>query len=222
MKIVAMSDIHGGYHGRLEDIQVPAGDVLIAAGDLTARGTMGDLEEFAEWMGAFKHPVKLAIAGNHDGVFMRENAKARRVLKAQNIVYLQDEEYMIGGVKFYGSPWTPDYYGWYFMMARNSGSLEATWDAIPDDTNVLITHGPAKGVLDVGMDAVKAGDEKLADRIYRRGIPGLKVHLHGHIHQSHGVAAYGNVEAQHKWRVYNVAVRDDKYIYRWPATEIVL
>jgi 3',5'-cyclic AMP phosphodiesterase CpdA len=62
MKIVAISDTHG-LHGSLN---IPAGDILVYAGDLTRHGVLDDVREFNDFLGSLPHPHQIVIAGNHD------------------------------------------------------------------------------------------------------------------------------------------------------------
>ncbi len=54
-------------------MQVPAGDVLLHAGDMTRHGTVRDVRHFSKFLGSLPHPVKIVIAGNHDIPFDSEN-----------------------------------------------------------------------------------------------------------------------------------------------------
>jgi Icc-related predicted phosphoesterase len=99
-----------------------------------------------------------------------------------NAIYLEDEAVVIEGLKFYGSPWQPWYHDWAFNLERGS-VIKEKWDMIPADTDVLITHGPPHGILDLTYERILAGCEELAlavDRIKPR------LHVFGHIHEAFG------------------------------------
>ena len=129
MKIVAISDTHG-LHRSLE---IPDGDVLIHAGDLTRHGTLDDVREFNDFLGTLPHPHKIVIAGNHDFCFESDREACEELLT--NCIYRQDQEVVIDGVKFYGSPWQPWFYDWAFNLERGP-EIRAKWDLIP----VSYTH----------------------------------------------------------------------------------
>lgn len=182
MRIVAISDTHGLHNQML--FPIPEGDVLIHAGDTSGHGTIEELKDFNSWLGLLPHKHKLMIAGNHNKEWYNDYTKDACIRTLTNAIYLEDTEIVIGGIKFYGSPWTPEYYNWAFMLPRKSQQLSDKWAEIPDDTNVLITHGPPYGILDTANDKEKIGDETLLRRIQE--LPVLKAHIFGHVHEGHG------------------------------------
>lgn len=203
MKIVAFSDTHGMHHV----VSPPDGDVLIFAGDGLRHGSRAELIEFNSWLGTLSHPRKLYVAGNHDRCFETHGEESREILT--NAIYLQDGEIVIDGVKFYGSPWTPNYYNWALMLQRRSVELAMVWRKVPKDTDVLITHGPPYGILDVAMDEEKSGDEVLQRRVAQLN---LQAHVFGHMHGSHGQKSHGETT------FYNVAICDEQYSPVNPVT----
>ncbi len=101
--------------------------------------------------------------------------------------YLRDGAVTIEGVAFYGSPWQPAFLGWAFNLDRGE-ALAAKWRAIPDDTDVLITHGPPAGIGDLCSNGDHAGCSDLLARV-REVKP--RYHLFGHIHEGYGVYPEG-------------------------------
>lgn len=180
--IVCVSDTHGAH-----DITVvPDGDILLHAGDLTRHGLLDEVDAFDAWLGRLPHPHKVVIAGNHDWCFERTPAEARRRLT--NAVYLEDEAVVIGGLKVYGSPWQPRFFDWAFNLDRGP-ELAAKWALIPADTDVLVTHGPPDGILDLTRRWLRVGDADLLARV-REVRP--KLHVFGHIHEAAGVYRSGS------------------------------
>ena len=56
---------------------------------------------------------------------------------------------------------------------------------IPDSTDVLITHGPPIGVLDLSVyDNISCGCDNLLDAVTNRVKP--RLHIFGHIHEGYG------------------------------------
>lgn len=76
MRIIAIADTHG-YH---QLVNVPAGDVLVVAGDICSYGTLVDSEDFGAWLLGQPCRHKNVIAGNHDEPFQSENDSALRAL----------------------------------------------------------------------------------------------------------------------------------------------
>jgi Icc-related predicted phosphoesterase len=185
MKITIISDTHG-QHQMIAD--VPSADVLIHCGDFAMDERVHSINKFNDWLGTIKDNFKhiIVVPGNHDEYCEHNNV--RDILS--NAIYLQDEEIIIDGVKFYGMPWVPKFFDWAFMLPRNSYELKAKVDAIPHDTNVLITHGPAFGRLDYARKT-HVGCELLHERIstMKAVSNALKLHCFGHIHSSYGVVA---------------------------------
>lgn len=177
MRLVCLSDTHA----RHAEFAVPPGDVLLHAGDFTRRGEEHDVRGFDAWLGSLPHAHKLVIAGNHDFLFEREPARARALIT--NAIYLEDEGYELEGVRFWGSPWQPWFHDWAFNLTRGP-ALAAVWARIPDDTDVLLTHGPPLGVRDRTALGESVGCDDLLRRV-RAQRPAL--HVFGHIHEAAGV-----------------------------------
>ncbi len=184
MRIVCLSDTHNCT----DEIAVPDGDVLIHSGDATITGTVDEIRLFNRWFANLPHRHKIFVAGNHDWLFEKDNAAARRLLDP-SIMYLQDSPVEIDGLKIYGSPWQPRFFDWAFNLMRGP-ELAEKWAMIPEDIDVLITHGPPHGVLDLvprkGWDE-NAGCEELRKRVEQIAAVGqFKLHVFGHIHCGYG------------------------------------
>ena len=175
MRIVCISDTHGQHEG----LTIPDGDVLIHAGDICGLDNLHEYDDFDRWIGELPHTDKFVIGGNHDGSFQGGSALAA----ITNYIYLQDSGITIGETKFYGSPWTPPFQNWHFMAGPEE--IAKKWAAIPQDTDVLITHGPPWGIF----------DNVMLDGAGHQGCPGLlaairrvrpMLHVCGHIHEGYG------------------------------------
>jgi len=177
MRIVAVADTHLFT----SDLVVPDGDVFIHAGDLCRGGDLDELREAAAWIEALPHRHKIVVAGNHDWCFVHDPAAARALLG--NMHYLEDAELVLDGIRFYGSPWQPEFNDWAFNLPRGE-AIAAVWRKIPAGLDVLITHGPPEGLGDRSPVGGRAGCADLRRRI-AEVLP--RLHLFGHIHQDGGV-----------------------------------
>lgn len=190
MIIDCISDLHG-YYPKLE-----GGDLLIVAGDLTARDEPYQHREFLSWLGRQEYDKIVFIAGNHDGYIQNnpglyESFKSNYPLLADTtfnkVTYLEDSGCEFEGLKIWGAPWTPEFCNWHFMLPRGSFNLMQKWDLIPSDIDILITHGPSHGLLDsiTGMPTKwdRVGCELLREAVERVK---PKLHVFGHIHHSYG------------------------------------
>jgi Icc-related predicted phosphoesterase len=177
IRIVAISDTHGKHR----QITVPDGDILIHAGDLTARGSLADLSQFNAFLGELPHRNKIVIAGNHDWCLQRQPQEARAVLT--NCHYLEDETAIIDGIRFYGSPWQPWFLDWAFNLRRGD-EIRAKWELIPEGTDVLVTHGPPLGYGDRTVRGDQVGCEDLLAAVLRVR---PQMHIFGHIHEGAGL-----------------------------------
>jgi Icc-related predicted phosphoesterase len=176
MRIICISDTHS-YHDKTV---VPNGDILIHAGDITRHGALEDVESFDRWLGTLPHRHKLAVCGNHDFCFQDQAAEARR--RITNAIYLEDDAITIEGIKVYGTPWQPWFGGWAFNLERGP-EIAAKWALIPDDTQILITHGPPEGILDRNNWGEHCGCRDLLDRVMEVS---PRLHVFGHIHEAAG------------------------------------
>ena len=219
LKIIALSDTHT-FHRK---VTVPDGDVLVYAGDLMGSGYRHDeVKDFAKWWNNLPHANKILVAGNHDRMFQGNLDYC--LDKFSGTTYLQDSEVVIDGVKFYGSPWQPEFYNWAFNVPRGT-EIKKYWDKIPDDVDCLITHGPPYGILDQIISdnhiwrsdilvhpTEHLGCEELDKQVAERIKP--KVHIFGHIHGGYGY--YKNKVT----RFYNVSICDERYFPVNPVTVI--
>lgn len=178
MRIVAVADTHTFQ----DDLgELPSGDVFVHAGDLVRGGDLEELEGVAAWIRSLPHPHKIIVAGNHDWCFIHDREAAVALLG--DAIYLQDSAVEIDGVRFWGSPWQPEFNDWAFNLPRGK-PLADKWALVPNDTHVLVTHGPPHGIGDRAATAGRTGCKDLLARVHAVQ-PAL--HMFGHIHQDGGV-----------------------------------
>ncbi len=225
-RIVCISDTHG-YHDKLD---LPDGDLLIHAGDFTSGGTSEEVFKFLKWIRVMSNRFTygaIYIAGNHDRSYdvkylnefevqLDINKKGdlpiwlrsgMSVYSSRHLHYLNNSGLDIDGLKVWGSPITPWYDGdfWAFN-AHKGGDISRYWEMIPEDTDVLITHGPPARILDYfNRDRVHAGCYDLRNKVERIK---PKLHVFGHIHDGYGVVKEGGV-------IYvNASIVDAQYTVR--------
>lgn len=105
-----------------------------------------------------------------------------------NCTYLEDSGITLYGIKFWGSPWQPEFGPWAFGLPRGKDLLEK-WNLIPSDTDILITHAPPLGFCDKTAKGEHGGCTELLTTIQKRVKP--KYSIFGHIHDSYGVMSDG-------------------------------
>jgi len=187
MKILHLSDTHCQH----DKIIIPNDiDLVIHSGDFSSRKDAirneKESSDFIDWFSSLDIRHKVLVAGNHD-----TSIQARLItpeeIENRGIIYLENASVKIEGLLVWGSPYTPLYGEWAFM--KREEELASVWQSIPDDADIVITHGPPRGMLDLTFDADRSGtpyyrlcgSESLADRIDEVK-PAL--HCFGHIHNS--------------------------------------
>lgn len=146
MRCWHISDTHMN-HGQL---QVPDGiDVVIHSGDATnwldPYDNLPEMRAFIDWFATLPIKHKIFVPGNHD-TSIEKGLIQRDLIESRKITLLIDQGVEIEGIRFWGSPWTPRFGNWAWMVDR--GTINRKWDKIPDEIDVLITHGPPYGILD--------------------------------------------------------------------------
>lgn len=197
MKIVAISDTHGLH----TQVKVPDGDILIHTGDVSSQGKEFEIILFLNWFRDLPHKHKVFIAGNHDFYFERTPKSDVNKIIPDNVIYLNDSGVTVEGIRIWGSPIQPWFYDWAFNRHRGA-EIKKHWDLIPENTDILMTHGPAFGIHDRTTRGEKVGCVDLREAIDRIQ-PTLFVC--GHIHEAHGVLDNGQTT------FINASVVDAKY-----------
>lgn len=180
MKILFISDTHG-EHQKLNNL--PQADILIHSGDISKRGKDYEIEDFIKWLSSLDFRYKIFIAGNHDFYFEGKTISKVQEMLPQDVFYLCDTGITIEGINIWGSPITPTFFNWAFNRDRGS-NIAKYWDKIPQNTDILITHGPPSGILDRTISGSNAGCGDLLKKIE---LIKPKYHLFGHIHEAYGV-----------------------------------
>lgn len=210
MKLAIISDTHQ----REKAFDIPDADVLVHCGDFTMLGELEYVKRFGDWFFSLPHSKKILCAGNHDKSFETMLPAALEAFgfsgpndvpgstftaEKDGVIYLEDDEVTIDGIRFFGTPWTPTFgSGWVFNA--DSEKQSAVSAAIPSGIDVLISHGPPYGILDRTLEGDLTGSRALAYDVRSRVVP--RVHCFGHIHE-----AYGHIE-QNGIHYYNASLVD--------------
>lgn len=210
--ITMISDTHNRHR---EIIGIGSGDIIIHAGDATSRGREAEVQAFLKWYGALDFDRKIFVPGNHELLWEANPKYHADMCDLYGVTLLNDSGITVEGVKVWGSPVQPTFHGWAYNRARTAEESAATghafigphWQAIPDDTDLLITHGPPMGILDETRTG-PAGCALLAKRVLE-----VKpvLHVFGHIHGGRGSVARGET------LYVNASSLDEEYRpYRFP------
>lgn len=213
MKIVTLSDTHN-RHAEIKNI--PEADIIIHSGDATNRGGISEVEDFLKWYGNLNYKHRIFIPGNHDFLFEKQPEFSKKLCDKYGVNLLIDESIKIDGYKIWGSPHTPWFHNWAFNKARTPveaalykcAEIFPYWQMIPDDIDILITHGPPYGILDelTYKDCAPKGEfigcMDLANEIKR-----IKpmIHIFGHIHCGYGEFHKDGIS------YYNSSICDESY-----------
>ncbi|KAI9891114.1 MAG: hypothetical protein M1814_003313 [Vezdaea aestivalis] len=198
-RIVCISDTHN--HTPV----VPAGDILIHAGDLTNNGSLSELQKAVKWLERLDFEAKVVIAGNHDvsldppflqqyGSYFhntnpQSSAESIALLNQSSVTYLNDSLVTIRlssktGPKtqctIFGSPYSPSRDVWAFGYSPSEA--EAQWAKIPLSSDIVVTHTPAKYHLDE-CHGEALGCPALSNALWRVR---PRLHVCGHVHTGRG------------------------------------
>jgi Icc-related predicted phosphoesterase len=213
MRITLISDTHNKHNQITNDLV--GGDLLLHSGDISSMGYDHEVKQFCEWLNnQDQYDNKVFIPGNHDWLFEEDPEKAKEFVNSykdikclnQEWVKISDKNDTEDMVKIYGFPHTPWFHNWAFNVHRGSEEMLAVLNAIPDDVDILMSHGPAYGILDSveGRRSENLGCQDLLARI--KAIK-PKIHLCGHIHTGYGYYFDGDTH------FFNAAVLNEQYAY---------
>ena len=184
LKIAAISDTHG-QHSHFPKDYFEGIDMIIHAGDESNYRELYKNEpefwNFIEWYEKIDVKYKILVAGNHSAYLNKFGNRIKNDLKERGIIYLENESTEIEGIKIWGSPYSPTFGDWYFMKDR--AKMDLIWQNIPQDTDILVTHTPPKGILDLSFD-IGGILEFCGCKALMRHVERVKplYHIFGHIH----------------------------------------
>ena len=177
MKLIVLSDNHTNY-----DFETPEGDVLIHCGDFTDTGKPSEIEKFRDYLKEQPHRHKLFIFGNHEKVDREVKYWIDYLEDGTGATCIHEKLVCINGINFFGSSYTPKFMNWAFM--QTDGTRKRYWENMVEDMDVLVTHGPPRGIMDKIESGIEIGCEylrKFVDRVKP------KYHFFGHNHAGAGI-----------------------------------
>lgn len=208
-RFLVFSDTHG-LDSLPDSVSRQYADVAIHCGDLTMESKIDEFKATIRFLRAVNAPLKLVIAGNHDftmdiPVFQRKVAEAQPPLDPQlveqaygyygearklfsqetGVTFLDEGTHTFrlqnGAVlNIYASPYTPSLGDWGFQYHPDHSHTFSI-----HTVDVIITHGPPKGILDYTHSGQRAGCPYLFEAI-AQARPRPRMHCFGHIHEAWG------------------------------------
>ena len=178
MIVKVISDTHNDHH-ELDQDSLEC-DILIHCGDFGTKGNYTEAYRFLMWFVKQPAKYKLLVPGNHDKRFKSHN-ELLKLAYDLGIKVLMNKELVINGYKFYGGHFVP-----WFRQGKCQVDLEtrrSAWKDIPQDTTVLITHVPPRGILDTNSQGEHCGCDQLLAKV-NEVRPAY--HVFGHLHEHAG------------------------------------
>jgi len=188
----------GDTHTYHELLEIPKGiDMVIFSGDCSnpraPYTNEPEVRNFIDWFSELPIKHKIFVAGNHDSS-IESNLVTKDDFAVSGVHYLENDHIEIEGLKIWGSPHTPTFGQWSFMKQR--AKLDKVWKQIPEDTDIVIVHGPPKGILDLSYnrhhELEYCGCSALKKRVLN--LPNLKLVCFGHIHNNKDIINAGTMK----------------------------
>lgn len=183
-------------HNRHDELRVPNNvDAVIHCGDESESMNVSKNERqariFFQWFSGLEIEHKIFVPGNHSTAIEKGLIRPEEYPHIRFLIHQQTE---LGGLVVFGTPYTPRFFNWAYMRERKE--LDGVWQTIPDRVDILISHGPPKGILDRTRDMashkpIHVGSLSLTRHVRERIKP--RVHAFGHIHDELGIRNFGTV-----------------------------
>lgn len=212
-RLIFISDSHSKHHQLTNDINTLIDDntLVIHAGDISNVGKEKEVINFLEWFSKLPCKYKIFIAGNHDYFFEPKDRIDQESIdnliekyKDKGVIYLKDEMIEIEGLRVYGSPWQPFFFNWAFNLQRGQ-PLAEKWALIPENLDLLITHGGPHGMLDYTPQGLYVGCEDLFAKVMEVK---PKINVFGHIHFARGIKEFNET------LFVNASCLNEQYMYK--------
>lgn len=182
MKICIMSDNHCSKIKTIQPV-----DIVIHCGDYGLSGTMNETADFLKQYSQLDAKYKLFVPGNHDRLIYSSPETAKRLFEYYKVELLIDSLFEADNIRLYGFPWSKQFLGWAFMFNDKSKEMEDKIKLIPENIDILISHGPPFNILDRNIQSINCGSESILDWVI---LNKPKYHIFGHIHEGVGCNYY--------------------------------
>ena len=186
--ICCISDTHNKH----KDVIIPKCDILFHAGDATSQGYLKEISNFAEWFATQPAKHRICIPGNHDFGYQNNVDNIENIFDNLDVTLLIDEATTVEGLKIWGTPWQPWFHNWAYNFPQYdkiSGYVAKNkWAEIPNDTDIILVHGPPYMALDKVLRPYEGEDPHVGCPHLRERILEIKPKLVvcGHIHEGYG------------------------------------
>lgn len=199
MLVDCIADLHGHYP------VFDSGELLIIAGDLTARDTLQEFVKLNQWLAGLPHEEVIVIAGNHDVKIQKGLAN---IVQNEKVCYLENSGTEFKGMKIWGMPQSLWFNGvnpsCAAFMCKES-HMEKIVNEIPDNVDIIVSHSPPYGILDKSVyDGIHCGSETVRMGLDMRLTPRLFVC--GHIHEGYGI-----YQMEKRTAVVNCSIMNHRY-----------
>lgn len=186
MRLVVISDTHGFEN----QLTIPECDFLLHCGDFSRSGWHKPVRKFMKWFSSQPATHKIYVAGNHDKSFETEPAfKQEILLNFPDLNYLENTSIELESIKFWGTPYSVQFFDWAFMYDRGGNKANKIWNSMPRDTDIVLSHGPPLNILDWSPVIHQYYPQNAGCPIMRHRIEETapKLVCIGHIHESRGI-----------------------------------
>lgn len=212
--IYAISDTHNVY----KNLIVSKCDLLISAGDYSFRGTEQETKNFHEWLNDQPAKYIISVMGNHE-LGPEKDFELHKSLALEvcpRVHFIEEGLIEIEGLKIWCSAYTPAFCNWAYNLYSDE-ELRHHWNKIPEGIDILVTHGPAYGMLDEVFCPPSYEEHKGCKELWNAVLKiKPKAHVFGHLHYHYGQLEFNGT------KFYNVANCNDSYKIERQPTEIIL
>lgn len=218
LNIICTSDLHGNLPN------IPACDLLLIGGDICPKHDHNVNFQrswietnFRNWLNDVSAQRIVFVAGNHDFCFENKRYSLNSFcLQNKEVFYLEDDDidFYIDQdhepIRIYGTPWNNYFHNWAFNLYEKD--LAEKFKKIPTGLDILLTHEPCYGILDLakvytpfGPTDSHEGSSSLLKKVMEVE---PKIHVFGHLHKNFGIRRLG------KTKFINASFVDDHYQVR--------